>query len=65
MKPEVYRPHITLARNLPRRNSTMEGAIEEAGIESVEWQVNELVLMDSTATRSGSDYRVLARWPLA
>lgn len=65
LKPEVYRPHITLARNLPRRNSTTEGAIEEAGIESVEWQVNELVLMDSTATRSGSDYRVLARWPLA
>lgn len=61
LKPEVYRPHITLARNLPRRNPAIEGP----GIESVEWQVNEFVLMDSTATRSGSDYGVLARWPLA
>jgi 2'-5' RNA ligase len=34
-------------------------------IEAVEWPVEEFVLIDSTVTRSGSEYQVLKRWPLA
>lgn len=67
---EVYRPHITLARNLPRASpAPSPRSSPKATAESVEWRVewpvNEFALIESTVTRSGSDYQVLARWPLA
>lgn len=66
LKPGVYRPHITLARNLPRASPAPSPQVAAmAGSESVEWPVSEFVLIESTVTRSGSDYRVLARRPLA
>lgn len=62
LKRKIFRPHITphitLARNLPRRRPVQK-------IEAVEWPVEEFVLIDSTVTRSGSEYQVLKRWPLA
>lgn len=54
----IYRPHITLARKLPRIRPLEK-------IEPVEWRVKEFVLVDSTVTRGGSQYQVLGRWPLA
>lgn len=58
LKRKIFRPHVTLARNLPRRRPVQK-------IEAVEWPVEEFVLIDSTVTRSGSEYQVLKRWPLA
>lgn len=58
LKREIYRPHITLARNLPRLRP-MEQLVP------VEWPATQFVLIDSTVTHSGSEYEVLGRWPLA
>lgn len=55
LKREVYRPHITLARHVSRPAAAQ-------AIAPIEWQANELVLIES---KPGSAYEVLARWPLA
>lgn len=58
LKREIYRPHVTLARKLPRLGQV-------AQLDPVEWPVTQFVLIDSTVTHSGSEYQVLGRWPLA
>jgi len=63
LKREVYRPHVTLARNLPSLRPLQK-------IERIGWPVHEFALIGSThgPAESRSDeirYAVLARWPLA
>jgi 2'-5' RNA ligase len=62
LKREVYRPHVTLARNLPSLRPLQK-------IERIGWPVHEFALIESSrvADESRSDetrYTVLARWPL-
>ncbi|HEY5810111.1 MAG TPA: RNA 2',3'-cyclic phosphodiesterase [Povalibacter sp.] len=54
LQPEEYRPHLTLARNVSRR--------EPAPSLPVSWRVTDFVLVEST---TGPNYQVIARWPLA
>jgi RNA 2',3'-cyclic 3'-phosphodiesterase len=55
---QAFRPHITLARDVPRTR------ISEP-IPRLQWPVRDFVLVESNMTRSGSEYSVLNRWPLA
>jgi RNA 2',3'-cyclic 3'-phosphodiesterase len=55
---QVFRPHITLARDLPRMRST-------ESIPPLHWPVGDFVLVESNMTRSGSRYSVVRSWPLA
>ena len=52
-----FRPHITLARDLPRRRPAEPVA-------PLRMNVNDFVLVDSRPGPSGSLYTVIARWPL-
>jgi RNA 2',3'-cyclic 3'-phosphodiesterase len=52
-----FRPHITLARDLPRRRRAEP-------IQSLLVKVNEFVLVESRPGPGGSQYSVVARWPL-
>lgn len=52
-----YRPHITLARDLPR-------SLQSQKIKSLRQQVNDFVLVESVRDASGSHYSVVERWPL-
>lgn len=52
-----YRPHITLARDLPRGRPIQK-------IEPLLQKVNEYVLAESVRDAGGSHYSVLERWPL-
>jgi 2'-5' RNA ligase len=62
LKREVFRPHVTLVRNLPSLRPLQK-------IERIDWPVQEFALIESAplADESRSDerrYTVLARWPL-
>lgn len=57
-KQQVFRPHITLARDLPRSRPPQN-------IAPIEWPVRQFALIDSTVTRGGSEYQVLGHWPLS
>lgn len=52
-----FRPHITLARDLPRRR-------RPEPIGPLRMKVNDFVLVESQPGPSGSEYSVIARWPL-
>jgi 2'-5' RNA ligase len=52
-----FRPHITLARDLPRRRRPVP-------IKALHTKVNDFVLAESRPGPSGSQYSVVARWPL-
>ncbi|MBM0103421.1 RNA 2',3'-cyclic phosphodiesterase [Steroidobacter sp. S1-65] len=52
-----FRPHITLARDLPRSRPTQK-------IEVLRQQVNDFALVESVRDARGSQYSVLNRWPL-
>lgn len=52
-----FRPHITLARDLPRRRRAEP-------IKQLRMKVNDFVLVESQPGPRGSQYSVLARWPL-
>ena len=54
-----FRPHVTLARQLPRRSRC------SADIEPIDWRAEDFVLVESHTTPSGSRYEVLERWRLA
>ena len=66
LKREVYRPHVTLARQLPRLRPLQK-------IECISWPVHEFALIESTNDAAlggsrgaeGTRYTVLARWPLS
>lgn len=58
LKREEYRPHVTLARKLPR-------TWPPRPIEPLQWPVQEFVLAESVPGAEGPRYEVLARWPLA
>jgi 2'-5' RNA ligase len=52
-----FRPHITLARDLPRRH-------RPAPTQPLPMKVNDFVLVESRPGPGGSQYSVLRRWPL-
>ena len=52
-----FRPHITLARDLPRRSQPRQ-------IKPLSMKVNDFVLVQSRPGAGGSQYSVVARWPL-
>jgi RNA 2',3'-cyclic 3'-phosphodiesterase len=52
-----FRPHVTLARDW--RDFGVEGSVGP-----FEWRADEFVLIESAATRDGSSYRIIGRWPL-
>jgi RNA 2',3'-cyclic 3'-phosphodiesterase len=52
-----FRPHVTLARDL----NIPAAAIS---IEPISWPVRDFVLCESHSRSGGSQYEVLARWPL-
>jgi RNA 2',3'-cyclic 3'-phosphodiesterase len=56
-KPQVLRPHLTLARKL-------EGRITMRPLASYCWTVTDFVLAESTVTSRGSEYEIIGRWPL-
>ena len=53
-----FRPHVTLARDARRRIRLQPTA-------PIEWPAREFVLVESNMTRTGSQYVVRERWPLA
>lgn len=57
LKRQVFRPHITLIRYLPRQRPAQ-------AVEPFEWHAKEFVLVDSSVSHRGSEYRVIGRWPL-
>lgn len=52
-----FRPHITLARDLPRGQRTQK-------VKALRQKVADFALVESVRDASGSRYSVLARWPL-
>lgn len=52
-----FRPHITLARDLPRRR-------RPGPMPPLLMKVNDFVLIESRPGPSGSQYSLVARWPL-
>lgn len=57
LQDEVFRAHVTLARDAPRVRSTTPVA-------PLRWPVSDFTLVESNMTKTGSEYSVLARWPL-
>ena len=52
-----YSPHLTVARKVGRRPPAVD-------FPPIRWEIKEFCLMESTAGRAGSEYRILRRWPL-
>ena len=52
-----FRPHVTLARDLPRRRPSEP-------IKPLRMKVNAFVLVESRPGPAGSQYSAIARWPL-
>lgn len=52
-----FRPHITLARDLPRTSAP-------EAVKPVSMQVKDFVLVESQRDSRGSNYFVIGRWPL-
>ncbi|MBI5039925.1 MAG: RNA 2',3'-cyclic phosphodiesterase [Gammaproteobacteria bacterium] len=52
-----FQPHVTLARKAQRSPVVRE-------IPPFVWQANAFCLVDSVTGEQGSEYRVIARWPL-
>lgn len=52
-----YTPHVTLSRNF-------KGKVVAATVNPIQWDINELVLMESRPRPEGSVYSILQRWPL-
>jgi 2'-5' RNA ligase len=61
LRPEDYRPHVTLARRVLRRNL-------RRAIPAIRWHVRDFALVESRPKlderADGSSYTVLERWPL-
>lgn len=57
IRQEDYRPHVTLARDIKRRN-------HREAIPPLGWRVAEFVLVQSRSGPSGSEYEVIRRWAL-
>ena len=58
IRQEEYRPHMTLARDVRRRD------VREP-IGAIAWNVDDFVLVESRPGRAGSEYKVIERWPLS
>ena len=54
---EEYRPHVTLARDVRRRNA-------REPIDPIELRVDEFVLVQSQRGSAGSEYAIIERWSL-
>lgn len=62
----AYLPHVTLAR-LPRTADPVEiegWRAAHAGIASVAFRMEHLILFESTLGHDGARYDTIARWPL-
>ena len=57
LRPEEYRPHLTLARRVNGRN-------ERRATSTIRWHVREFTLVQSQPGPGGSVYSVLERFPL-
>jgi 2'-5' RNA ligase len=55
-----YRPHVTLARDLPRTSGVTLAARQPA----LRGRIGSYCLAESMAPVSGRRYRILVRWPL-
>lgn len=53
----TYKPHVTLARKV-KQETTYINAI------NINWSVKSFVLVQSTSTAEGVDYKVINEWPL-
>jgi RNA 2',3'-cyclic 3'-phosphodiesterase len=57
LREQAFRPHVTLVRDVARGPDAGDFA-------PLQWPVAELVLVESKVGQRGSDYAVVARWPL-
>ncbi len=53
-----FKPHMTLARNWTKK-------ITPKSIKPITWEVDEFSLVKSTSKKGGSDYEIIATWPLS
>jgi 2'-5' RNA ligase len=53
----AFQAHVTVARKVRTAPAT-------AAIAPVPWPARDFCLVESTAAPAGSEYRVIARWPL-
>jgi RNA 2',3'-cyclic 3'-phosphodiesterase len=61
LRHEVFRPHVTLVRDV--RRPLPAAAVASLPIPLI-WRVDEFALVESQLGREGSRYSVLVRWPL-
>jgi 2'-5' RNA ligase len=57
LRPEDYRPHVTLARRVLSRNV-------RRALPAIRWHARDFALVESRPGTGGSSYTVLERWPL-
>jgi len=55
---EIFRPHVTLVRDVSR-------GLAAAAIAPVQWPIESLALVESKVGQRGSEYTVLEEWKLA
>ena len=55
---EIFRPHVTLVRDVARGAAV-------AAVASVQWPVDSFALVESQVGQRGSEYRVLEAWRLS
>jgi RNA 2',3'-cyclic 3'-phosphodiesterase len=55
---DVFRPHVTLVRDVTRGPAA-------SGVAPLQWPVESFVLVESKVGQRGSQYSVLDEWPLA
>lgn len=60
-RPQEFRPHVTLVRDLPRIQAT--ATVERLPL-PMPWKVHEFVLVESQSSGNGTKYSLLDRWPL-
>jgi 2'-5' RNA ligase len=58
LREQLFRPHITLARDAARKRGAEP-------IAPLLWPISEFALIESNMTKTGSEYSVLERWRLA
>lgn len=57
MEEGANKPHVSLRRKVSRPR-------EYAGIQAIEWQIGQFVLMESVPVKDGVSYRVIESYPL-
>jgi len=57
LETRLFHAHVTLLRKLRRMK-------QEVSLNPLTWTVNEFCLVESELNAEGSEYRIVARWPL-